>query len=66
MARAYAIGFPERSPRQTRGGIPEKETYTMDDMVYSSSTVPLPGAVWLGLVLLGGLGVTRRLRRTRA
>ncbi len=32
----------------------------------SFPVVPLPPAAWLGLVMLGGLGLTRRLRRQRA
>ncbi len=31
-----------------------------------ASLVPLPSAAWLGLGLLGGLGVIRRTRRRRA
>ena len=34
--------------------------------VYDSTVVPLPAAAWMGLSLLGGVGVTGKLRRRRA
>ena len=42
-----------------------QERYTMDNMVYSTTVVPLPPAAWLGLGLLGSLGLMRRMRRRR-
>ncbi len=42
------------------------ETYTMDNMVYATQVVPLPPAAWLGLGLLGTIGLVGRLRRRRA
>lgn len=35
------------------------------DRMVDGNVVPLPGAVWGGMVLLGGLGITKGLRRRR-
>ena len=60
----YNIGFgtdPLGSPFTNWVAAPD----SVSGGITTVSTVPLPGAVWMGLALLGGLGVVRRIGRVR-
>ena len=40
-----------------------KNIYELDRLRWSTAVIPLPGAAWLGLSMLGALAVIRAARR---